>query len=298
MNCQGNAPCRTRASGVFVGALAGALSYTSPSHASSSVEVRCDQLTREQASAFEARAHAELLVRGQRGGVRLTCPPGMLEWHPERGPARSAAVTGLETDALLGALQELLAVNAPGGGAPPERHGPPLPEAAGHSAEPREIPFGEVRLGGAARIWDEHGALGATTGFGLRVKPLTLMTTGHLTRGLVSYGGVSLYMFEARLGAEFTGFDAVHLGFGVGGGRPFTLEPATVRSIGENSDVWFFEGQLRASVPLRWFDRVRFDVGAEVSLLSRPLRLRVDDTVWYDFAIQPGAFLEAAFELR
>jgi hypothetical protein len=33
-------------------------------------------------------------------------------------------------------------------------------------------------------------------------------------------------------------------------------------------------------------------------LLSRPIRLRVDETRGYDFGWQPGVFLQAAYELR
>lgn len=305
MNCQVNAqrPRRAQRSLLWLALALG--SQSAPGRASSSVELRCDALSGERAAAFEARAHAELLVRGEDGTVRLSCPPGTLQWRPSSGPPRSAPVAALDTETLLAALQGLLqspkepSVPATPTEAPTTRpkDGEPPPPPQGHRGAVGAA-FPVLRVGGAARSWGATGALGAMLGAGLSLESLTLGVSGHSSRGLLSYEGVSLYVLEARVGAELTRFDAVHFGVAAGLGRPFTLEPGDVRAVAANDDLWFVEGVARAAVPLRLSRAFRLELGAEVALFSRPIRLRVNDTLGYDFGFQPGVFVETALELH
>jgi hypothetical protein len=264
--------------------------------ASTSVEVRCAELGRESAAAFEARAHTELLVRGLSGAVRLDCTgSARLTWTPVDGPERSRAVEVSSPEGLLSDLADLL-----------EREPPSAPASA---VTPRDAPeppppkeqapaVVDLCAGAKSQLWGGQAAFGAEIIVGLPIAPLTILVSGNVTRGALSYGGVSLYVLETRAGAEVFLLDSLRLAAGAGAGRPFTTETQAVALVDASSSPWFVEGFLRAAIPARASARLRLDVGAEVALFSRPLRLQVDETRGYDFGWQPGVFLEAAFELR
>jgi hypothetical protein len=127
---------------------------------------------------------------------------------------------------------------------------------------------------------------------------LTLTSGGNLAAGYLSYERVALWLLETRIGVELPWPKPFRLAVGGGAGRPFTTETSTVTLSSRSENLWFFEGFARASLPIRWSGRWRIDVGAEVALLSRPVRLQVDEVVAYDFGWQPGLFLETAFEFR
>jgi hypothetical protein len=264
--------------------------------AATSVQVRCPNLAPETAAAFEARAHTELLVRGLSGSLWLDCSGvPRLVWSPARGSGREREVEIASVDALLVDLVSLLDA--------PE---PPAPEAptADHQERPRSAPgaarkplAADLRLGALGRLWNGQAALGTEIELGLPIAPLTLTVSGNFTRGALSYGNVSLYVLETRAGAELFLLDAVRIALGIGAGRPFTTETANVVLVDASQSLWFVEGFLRASVPKRVSERLRFEIGAEAALFSRPVRLLVDQTRGYDFGWQPGVFLQAAYEL-
>jgi hypothetical protein len=262
--------------------------------AATSVEVRCSELDPEHAAAFEARAHTELLVRGLSGSLRLDCSLGpRLEWTPSRGSARATEAEAPRVEALLAALATLLESEPPAAETPADRPPPPPPPLP--AAPP---PRADLRAGAHGRLWGGQGALGVEILLGVPIAPLTLTASGNLTRGRLSYGNVSLYVLETRTGAEVLLLDSLRLAAGVGAGRPFTTETATITRIDASQNLWFVEGFLRAAYALHWSRSWRLELGAESALFSRPVRLVVDGTRAYDFAWQPGVFLQAAFELR
>lgn len=268
---------------------------TAPAAASTSVEVNCPALDRESAAAFEARAHTELLVRRRPGALALDCSGGArLTWTPTEGASRSREVSSLGTDALLSALVALLEADVPA--AAPPSVDPPKPTSRAPSS-PRS-PSVDLRLGVNAHSWAGQAALGSEITVGVPISPLTILASGHVSRGVLSYGYVSLYLLEARVGAELAVFGRLRVAAGGGAGRPFTTETANVARVDDEGDPWFLEGFLRVAFPVPLSEQFRVDAGAEAALFSRPLRLQVDRTRAYDFGWQPGIFLQGAFELR
>jgi hypothetical protein len=287
-----------------------------PSAAAIAIEVLCPALAPETAAAFEARSRADLLVRGEHGILRLDCSPAaQLRWTPENGAARSAAVSDLSSDGLLETLQLLLTAPKPlppSAPAPLPRSLPPshiapavAPTDAPRSGEPtRHVPPHrkpspatlELRAAADAQVWDQKVALGGHAGVAWQFRVLSAGLSGHVSRSLVSFNQVALYLVELRAGAELHLLESLRLGLSSGLGRPLTTSPANFLASNNDSNPWFLEGGARLSVPLRWSKTVRVDVGAEWVVLSRRLRLFVNDTDAFDFQSRPGIFLELVLE--
>lgn len=250
-----------------------------------SVRIDCPALSRERAAAFDARARAELLVRGEQGLLTLDCSESpSLIWSTDGGTV-SQGVRGLSTETMLEDLNRLLddaALEAP----------QPTP------SEQSEASYVALRTGAETRLWGDRVAPGVRAGFAWHWDALSVVGSGHAATGFVADGGIRVFLLDTRIGAELRLLEPLTLGAGTGVGRPITTFSSAVAPENTGDDVWFGLGWVSASVAIARLSTVQLRLGAELSVQSRSLRVVVDETRRVDFQFQPSVFLEAAFEFR
>lgn len=262
------------------------------------VSVRCALLAPAAASEFEARARAELAVRGETGSLTLSCPSALKLSYRLMNNIMNFKELPMDSsiEQLLGELDALL--DAPRTEAP-VRHLPERPEPPPVALDrvPQRPPIGAGVTGGSYLQNTSESTLFAALAASIDWRPWRrsgLVLELGVNGATQTNAGYRLYAAETSLEWRLGISDNWFAGVGLGAGYPLIDSPPEARELSERP--WFPIVLSRWGFTTNASPRLYF--GLQLRVLPRRVAVTQGEVSVAKLGhLQPGAFISVLWDM-